>query len=125
MSINLPYVRGISEKLWGVSTMKTFYVHYFVKPKDRLATEIKNNIVYEIDRSKCKAVYFGECKRSLKSRSDEHKRSVKNCCETLLRSRSQLKLGSEESHITLYLECLIFRWELQDFVSMKDSADQI
>ena len=49
------------------------------KPEDRVATEDKNNIVYEIDWSNCEAVYFGESKRSLKSRSDEHKRSVRNC----------------------------------------------
>ena len=53
------------------------------KPKDQVATEDKNNIVYEIDCSNCEAVYFGESKRSLKSRSDEHKRSVRNCdCDT-------------------------------------------
>ena len=39
------------------------------KPKDRVATEDKNNIVFEIDCSNCQAVYFGESKRSLKSRS--------------------------------------------------------
>ena len=44
-----------------------------------LAAEDKNNIVYKIDCSNCKAVYFGESKRSLKLRSDEHKRSVRNC----------------------------------------------
>ena len=49
------------------------------KPKDRVATKDKNNIVYEIDCSNCQAVYFGESKRPLKSRSDEHKRSVRNC----------------------------------------------
>ena len=49
------------------------------KLKDQVATEDKSNIVYEIDCSNCQAVYFGESKRSLKSRSDEHKRSVRNC----------------------------------------------
>ena len=49
------------------------------KPKDRVATEDKNNIVYEIDCSNSEAVYFGESKRSLKSRSDEQKRSVRKC----------------------------------------------
>ena len=44
------------------------------KPKDRVATEDKNNIVYEIDCSNCEAVYFRESKRSLKSLSDEHKK---------------------------------------------------
>ena len=33
--------------------------------------EYKNNIAYEIDCSKCEAVYFGESKRSLKSCSDQ------------------------------------------------------
>ena len=49
------------------------------KPKDRVATEDKNNIDYQIDCSKCEAISFGESKQSLKVRSDEHKRSVRNC----------------------------------------------
>ena len=49
------------------------------KPKYRIATEDKNNIVYETDCSNCEVVYFGESKRSLKLHSDEHKRSVRNC----------------------------------------------
>ena len=57
-SINLPYAEGISERLWH------------------------NNIVHEICCSNCEAVYLGESKRSLKSRSDERKRSIRNCdCE--------------------------------------------
>ena len=39
-------------------------------PKDRVAAEDKNNIVYEIDCSNCQAVYFGESKRSLKLHSE-------------------------------------------------------
>ena len=38
----------------------------------------KNNIVYEIHSNNCKAVYFGESKRPLKSHSGEQKRSVRN-----------------------------------------------
>ena len=38
--------------------------------KDRVATRDKNNTVYETDCSNYKAVYFGEPKQSLKSRSD-------------------------------------------------------
>ena len=88
MSINLLYVEGTSEKLWFMlrshKIKMTFYTEMTLhkllcKPKDRVATEDKNNIVYEIDCSNCQAVYFGESKRSLKSRSDEHKRSVRNC----------------------------------------------
>ena len=55
-------------------------MHKFLcKPKDLVATEDKNNIVYEIDCSNFEAVYFDESKRSLTSYSDEHKRSVRNC----------------------------------------------
>ena len=88
MSRNLLYVEGTSEKLWCIlrshKIRSTFYTEMTLckllcKPKDRVATEDKNNIVYEIDCSNCQAVYFGESKRSLKSRSDEHKRSVRNC----------------------------------------------
>ena len=49
------------------------------KPKDRVATGDENNIVYKVDCSNCQAVYFDESKRSLKSGSDEYKRSVRNC----------------------------------------------
>ena len=88
MSINLPYVEGTSEKLRRIlrshKIRSTFYTEsplgkLLCKPKDRVATEDEKNIVYEIDCTDCEAVYFGESKRSLKSRSDEHKRSVRSC----------------------------------------------
>ena len=88
MSINLPYVEGTSEKLRHIlrshELRSTFYTEntlrkLLCKPKDQVATEGKNNIIYEIDYSNCEAVYFGESKRSSKSRSDKHKRSVRNC----------------------------------------------
>ena len=88
MSINLPYVEGTNEKLRCIlrshKIRSTFYTEntlrkLLCKPKDRVVTEDKSNIVYKIDCSNCEAVYFGESKRSLKSRSDEHKRSVRNC----------------------------------------------
>ena len=88
MSINLAYIEGTSEKLQCIlrshKIRSTFYTEMTLrkllcKPKDRVATEDKNNIVYEIDCSNCQAVYFGESKWSLKSHSDEHKRSIRNC----------------------------------------------
>ena len=88
ISINLSYVEGTSENLWRIlrshKIRSTFYTEMTLrkllcKPKDRVATEDQNNIVYEIDCSTCQAVYFGESKRSSKSRSDERKRSVRNC----------------------------------------------
>ena len=58
------------------------FAYNLCKLKDRIATEDQNNIIYKIDCSNCKAFYLGESKRSLKSRSDEPKRSVRNCdCE--------------------------------------------
>ena len=87
MSINLPYVEGTSKKLGRILRSRkirsTFYTQstlrkLLCKPKDRVVTEGKNNIVYETDCSNCKAVYLGESKRSFKSRSDEHERSVRN-----------------------------------------------
>ena len=87
ISINLPYVERTSEKLRRIlrshKIRSTFYTEktlrkLLCKPKDQVATEDKNSIVYEIDCSNCQEVYFGESKRSLKSRSDEHKRSVRN-----------------------------------------------
>ena len=88
MSINLPYVEGTSEKLRRIlrshKIRSTFYTEktlrkLLCKPKDRVATEDKNNIVYKTDCSNCEAVYFGESKRSLKPYSDKHKRFVRNC----------------------------------------------
>ena len=87
MSINLPYVEGTSEKLRRIlrshKIRSTFYCEntlrkLLCKHKDRVATEDKNNIVYEIDCSNCEVVYFGESQRSFKSRSGKHKRSVRN-----------------------------------------------
>ena len=88
MSVNLPYVEGSSQKLRRIlrshKIWSTFYTEnnfrkLVSKPKDRVATEDKNNIVYKIDCSNCEAVYFSESKRSLKSRVDELKRSIRNC----------------------------------------------
>ena len=88
MSINLPYVEGTSEKLQrkvrSHKVRSTFYTEMTLrkllcKPKDRVDTEDKNNIVYKMDCTYCQAVYFGESKRSLKSRSNQHKRSFRNC----------------------------------------------
>ena len=86
----MAYVEGASDKLLRILTSHkirwTFYTEntlqkLFCKPKDRLATEDKNNIDYQIDGSKCDllAISFGESKQPLKSRSDEHKRCDRNC----------------------------------------------
>ena len=87
MSINLPYVEGTSDNLRRIlrshKTRSTFYTErtlgkLLCKLKDWAATEDKNNIVYEVDCSNYKAVYFGESKWFLKSRLGQHKRSIRN-----------------------------------------------
>ena len=69
ISINLLSVKGTSEKLRRIlrshKIRSTFYTEktlrkLLCKPKDRVATEDKNNIVYKIDCSNCESVYFGE-----------------------------------------------------------------
>ena len=88
MYIKVRYVEGTSEKLWRIlrshNIRSTFYTEkalrkLLCKPNNRVATEVKNNIVYEIGYRNCEAVYFSEPKRFLKSHSDEHKKTVKNC----------------------------------------------
>ena len=88
MSTNLRYVEGSNEKLRRIlrshKIRSTFYTEMTLskllcKPKDPVATEDKNNIVYEIDCSNCQVVYFGESERSLKLCSDDQKRSARNC----------------------------------------------
>ena len=62
-----------------MSIMSNTLCKLLCKPKNRVVTEDGKNIVYEIDCSNCEAVYFGESKWYLKSHSDEHKRSIRNC----------------------------------------------
>ena len=86
MSINLPYVESFSGKLrriikphkiWSTFHTQSTLRKILCKQKDRVATEDKNNIFYKIVCSNCKAVYFGEYKRCLKSCSGENKRYVR------------------------------------------------
>ena len=74
MCINLPYVEGTSKKLRRIlrpdKIRCTFYTEktlrkLLCKPNNRVATEDKNNIVYEIHYSNYEAVCFGESKQFL------------------------------------------------------------
>ena len=82
MNTKLQYVEGASGKLRCI--LRSYKIRsafctentlrkLLCKPNDRLVTEGKNIIVYQIDRSNCETVYFRESKRSLKLHSDEHK----------------------------------------------------
>ena len=87
MSGNIPYDESISKKLRRIlrsqKLRSTFYTESTLrkivcKTKDRVATGDKNYIVDEVDCSNYEAVYFVVSKRSLKSLSDDCKRSFKN-----------------------------------------------
>ena len=102
MSINLRYAEGTSEKLRRIlishKVRSTLHIEstlrkLLCKPKDRVATRDKNNIVYEIHCSNCEAVHFEEFKRALKLRSDEHKRSVRNC--VVIKMKLQNTVGKQ------------------------------
>ena len=62
-----------SHKITSAFYTESTFFKPLCKPKDSVATEDKNNIVYEIDCSKCEALYFGKSKRSLKPRPDKRK----------------------------------------------------
>ena len=71
----MPYVEGTSEKirrkLRSYKIRSAAYTENTLRkllcePKIRVATEDKNNFVYETDCSNCEAVCFGESKQSLK-----------------------------------------------------------
>ena len=81
-------MESTSEKLRRIlrshKVRSTFYTEMTLckplcKPNNRVATEDKSNILYEIGCSNYQAVCFGEPKRSLKWHSEQHKRSVRNC----------------------------------------------
>ena len=86
--INLPYVRNTSEALRRIfkdhNIRCTFYTSETLRklishPKDRVPTEKRNNVVYQINCQDCSAAYIGETKRSFNQRSKEHQRAVTNC----------------------------------------------
>ena len=119
MSINLPLIENATENLRPIlrshKTRSTFFtentgVNYSVN--QIVAIEDKNNILCQIDCNKCRAAYFGESKRPLKSRPNELKRSAKNCdCdkselqiiawEQIITSWDQKKVANGESRLIL------------------------
>ena len=110
-SWNLPYVEGNSEKLRRILRSHkirfTFYFNSTLRkllciPKDRVATEDKKNIVYETAVTGPPGP--GGSKWSLKSRSNEHKRSNKNCdCDKNEIAKHSLKSPSHFNKISYML----------------------
>jgi hypothetical protein len=46
------------------------------KPKDKLDSNRRRDIVYKIECSVCEFTYYGQTNRALKTRIKEHKRAV-------------------------------------------------
>ena len=62
--------------------MCTFYtttaLHTLLsRAKDPVLSEERNNIVYKYDFEDCEAVYFGESKRTVAQRTEEHTRALR------------------------------------------------
>ena len=74
--INLPYIRNRHFRctFYTTETLRKLISH----PKDRVPTEKRNNIVYQINCQDCSAAYIGETKRSFNQRAKEHQRAVTN-----------------------------------------------
>jgi len=81
----IPYAKDFANKISNVlcdSEIKTAYkynnkLHQFIKPKkDPLQNIQKNNVVYKIECSDCKATYIGQTKRQLGTRIKEHKQNI-------------------------------------------------
>ena len=84
--INLPYVKGTSEKLKRIFNDHnidcTFYTAttlciLLLHVKEPVPLEQRNNIVYKYDCKDCESVYFGESKRTIAERTKEHTRAVR------------------------------------------------
>ena len=89
---HLPYTQ-ISENMIPFFYTESNLRKLLWKPKDWVATRDKNNIVYETDCSNCETIYFGESNRSLKSRLDKHKISLRKCA--LKRIKLQNTIGKQ------------------------------
>ena len=87
LSITLPYVQGLSERVKRVLQALGVQVRFrpnrmlcqiLVKPKDPIPTSEWNGIMYRIPCKDCSKAYIGQSGRSLVCRIKEHRRAVQN-----------------------------------------------
>ena len=55
-------------------------VNVFPRPKDPQEKSARTNIIYKIKCNVCDFVYYGQTERSLKTRTNEHKRAIAHNC---------------------------------------------
>ena len=84
---SIPYVRGVSEPIKRILTQVGIGVALkpintlstiIRKPKDPVCFDKTSGLVYEIACRDCDAVYIGETGRSIRTRTLEHARAVRN-----------------------------------------------
>ena len=75
------YIQGIAEPIMRILSNCGIKValkpiqtlgHIFAKPKDRVPTERKTNVVYSIPCGDCEKEYLGQTKRQFRTRLKEH-----------------------------------------------------
>ena len=86
-SINLPYIKGLSEQLKRALIKRnikaTFYTQTTLrsllsKPKDHIPKEDRNSAVYQLNFKDCEAIYLGETKWTLNIRAEEYITAIKS-----------------------------------------------
>ena len=87
VTLLLPYVRGLSERLEKACTshgVKAIFKcqntlkQLLVRVKQKTPEEKKKEAVYKVPCNYCSKVYIGETKRALKIRVNKHKQAVRN-----------------------------------------------
>ena len=82
----LPYIKGVSDKIQrilhniGVKVAFKPYLtinKYLPSPKDFTNKDELSGMIYQVPCHDCDFIYIGQTKRTLKSRLNEHKRSIK------------------------------------------------
>lgn len=82
----LPYTQGVSEKVCRIYKKHGVDVAFrpgntlrslLVKPKDITPPHLSCGVVYQVNCASCEATYVGESGRQLKTRIEEHRKSVR------------------------------------------------
>ena len=98
----LPYTQGISEKLCRIYKKHQINVAFkpgnalrrsLVAPKDKTPADQCCGIIYQIEYDGCNSHYIGELGRQLKTRLNEHKKSVHTGTLSSALSEHQLESG--------------------------------
>ena len=114
---SIPYIQGVSDKIQRVlneaGVKVAMKLHLTVRkllpsPKEPSDYSEKSCLFYQVPCRDCSFVFFGQMKRDLKSRLDEHKRAIKNQRPDL---SALCKHSITMDHITSWTEAKILELE--------------